>query len=176
MHVSLDYLFIFFAFGRHIWRQGGFNVLKTCISTSQSTLCVCRSSRWAVRGSSMSVGQQRWLWGSPVPWCRTTFPDSAPCHFTRERASPFLPQQKVECVHIRHLKALTSVWINKNRTSTSVFLCNGVTLYIPSKLSHVHLFTLHTLLAAHNLSFSLCFKVSGLSPIPWTYKGKQYTQ
>lgn len=100
MHVFLDSGGIFFR---------DYNILKTCIhpdiSTSQSMLCAHRSSRWAVRGSNMSVGQQRWLWGSPVPWCQMTFPDSAPCHFTRERASPFLPQQKVECVYICHLKA-----------------------------------------------------------------------
>ncbi len=63
-------------------------------------LCLCRSSLWAVQGSNMCVGQQQWLWGSPVPWCQMTFPDSALCHFMRERASPFLPQQKVLCVYM----------------------------------------------------------------------------
>lgn len=54
-----------------------------------------RSSRLEVRGSNTCVGPQRWRWASLGPWYRMTFPDSALCHFTRGRASPFPPQQKV---------------------------------------------------------------------------------
>lgn len=88
-----------------------------------SYVWACRSRRSVVRGSNMSVGPRLWLWASPAPWCQMISPDSAPCHFTRERASPFLPQQKVR-------KASTCVVFKQNAEI-------NLSLTLPEKGEHL---------------------------------------